>query len=73
VADIVTYLFCVQETWNFSFALRTLIVFVIFVVLVESGERMKTISFRTCGDDDMATAQNECLQLYFLGIIIDEW
>jgi len=42
---------------EFYFALRTLIVFVIFVVLVESGERIKTISFRTY-DDDIATAQN---------------
>jgi hypothetical protein len=42
---------------EFYFALRTLIVLVIFVVLVESGERIKTISFRTY-DDGKATAQN---------------
>jgi len=42
---------------EFYFSLRTLIVFVIFVVLVESGERIKTILFRTY-DDDIATAQN---------------
>jgi len=32
-------------------------VFVIFVVLVESGERIKTVSFRTY-DDDIVTAKN---------------
>lgn len=31
--------------------------FVIFVVLVESGERIKTVSFRTY-DDDIVTAKN---------------
>jgi hypothetical protein len=40
---------------EFYFELRTLIVFVIFVILVESGERIKTISFRTY-DGDIATA-----------------
>jgi len=42
---------------EFYFALIALIVFVIFVVLVESGKRIKTISFRMY-DDDIATAQN---------------
>ena len=47
---------CVGDL-KFYFALRTLIVFVIFVVLVESGERIKTVSFRTY-DDDIVTAKN---------------
>jgi len=40
---------------EFYFELRKLIVFVIFVILVESGERIKTISFRMY-DGDIATA-----------------
>lgn len=47
-----------QET-EFYFALRTLIAFVIFVVLVESGKRIKTrIKRIRTYDDDIATAQN---------------